>query len=99
MVICRKLASLRGLTKMNDSFAKLKETRSHRFEVLRSLVRPDLGSRKRTTLRRAGCKAFGSLLHSKVAVAHSTLLSNDYQGRFHQGSPDVSQDQLRDRRH
>ena len=38
-------------------------------------------------------KKFGG--HNRVAAAHSILLNQDYQGRFHQGSPDDNQDQLR----
>ena len=80
---------------MANSFEELRTSGLRRLEVLRSLIRPDLGSHKRTTLRRAGCEASGSLLHNDVAAAHSTLLKQDYQDRFHRGSPDGNQDQLR----
>jgi hypothetical protein len=80
---------------MANSFEELKTLGIRRLRELRSLIRPDLGSHRRITLRRAGCEASGSLLHSDVAAAHSALLSQDYQNRLCHGSPKGNQDQLR----
>jgi hypothetical protein len=79
---------------ISDSLLRLKQTAKERLAFIRSLIRPDLGSHNRITLRRAGCESSGSLLHSSVADQHSKLLSRDFHNRF-QEVPFVDQGQLR----
>ena len=62
----------------------LKETSSERLEALRSLMKPDLGSHKKTRLTQAGCHGSGSILHDNVAKQHATLLADDFRKIFGQ---------------
>ena len=79
---------------MRDTFKAMKESSRKRFEELRSIMRPDLGSHKRIKLTRAGCADFGSLLHNNVANAHSALLRQDFRDRYEQVPPN-DQEHLR----
>lgn len=78
----------------SDTFKAMKESGSKRLEALRSIMRPDLGSHKKTKLIRAGCAGSGSLLHSDVANAHSISLRQDFRDRY-ENVPPEDQDHLR----
>lgn len=67
---------------ISDTFKAMKESGLKRLEAIRSIMRPDLGSHKRTKLARAGCIGSGSLLHNDVAHAHSALLRQDFRDRY-----------------
>lgn len=77
---------------MTSAFQRLKETAKERFEWLRSIMRPDLGTHKRTRLVQAGCGHSQSLLHDNVAARHAKLLADDFRTLFGRGR---HQDQLR----
>jgi hypothetical protein len=68
----------------SERFKSLKETAAERFAYLKSLVRPDLGSHKKTRLIQAGCCDSGSILHGKVSEEHAALLTNDFHRIFGQ---------------
>jgi hypothetical protein len=80
---------------MAKSFEELKKTAPQRFELLRSLMRPNLGSHKRIKLQGAGCGGSGSLLHNDVAKRHATQLFTEYKKRFGSLSKDGAQERLR----
>lgn len=61
---------------------RLKETSIERFRTLRSIMRPDLGSHKKTRLARAGCCDSGSILHDKVSKAHAAVLTDNFRRAF-----------------
>jgi hypothetical protein len=78
---------------MARSFQELKRTSAERFERLQSLIRPNLGSHRRTRLR--VCGESGSLLHKGVAQHHGTLLFEDYQKKLGGLVRDEAQERLR----
>lgn len=61
-----------------------KETSGERLEALRSLMKPDLGSHKKTRLVQAGCHSSRSILHDQVSKEHAMLLANDFRQIFGQ---------------
>lgn len=67
---------------ITEHIQHLRETSSERLEALRTIIKPDLGSHKKTRLTRAGCHESGSILHDSVAKQHATLLTNDFRKIF-----------------
>ena len=67
---------------MARSFFELKRNSVRDFENLRAMMRLDLGTHKRTRLRRAGCGNSNTLLHNDVAANHGKMLADDYGKRF-----------------
>jgi hypothetical protein len=59
------------------SFAEYKRNSAQRFEKLRGLMRFNLGTHKRTRLRRAGCGDTTTLLHNDVAAEHGGMFAED----------------------
>lgn len=71
---------------ISKNLQKLKETSVERFRALRSIMRPDLGSHKKTRLTRAGCCDSGSILHEKVSKEHARILTDDFRHVFGQNA-------------
>jgi hypothetical protein len=65
-----------------SSFEDLKRNPQRHFDRVRQLVRYDLGTHKRTRLKRAGCSSSGSLLHDDVAKRHAAMLFANYKVRL-----------------
>ncbi len=80
---------------MAQSFKELKRTTAKQLDRLRSIMRPNLGSHKRTKLKKAGCGKSRSLLHNDVAKRHATLLFTDYQKKLGKLTRYVVQERLR----
>lgn len=77
------------------SFAQLKRNSVRNFENLRAIMRLDLGTHKRTRLRRAGCGNSKTLLHNDVAANHGKMLAADYKNRWSKLSRDAAYARLR----
>jgi hypothetical protein len=66
---------------MTTTFATVKEKFSSgdALRELQQAFRFDLGSHRRTRLKRAGCGESGTILHTTVSAAHAKLLLREYR--------------------
>ena len=80
---------------MAPTLKELRRNAARDFDRLRATVRPNLGSHKRTRLKRAGCGSPNTLLHNHVAVSHGRMLADDYRKHLGSVSRDEAQDRLR----
>jgi hypothetical protein len=80
---------------MARTFEELRRGSARDFERLRAIIRPNLGSHKRTRLRRAGCGESETLLHDEVAKRHADMLREDYRKRLERLTRSEAQDRLR----
>jgi len=64
---------------MKYPFQKMKDTAREHYQRLRLIIRPDLGTHKRTRLMQAECDRSKSLLHDDVAERHAELLTDDFR--------------------
>ena len=80
---------------MARTFEELRRGGAQDLERLRAVIRPNLGSHKRTRLRRAGCGELQTLLHDEVAKRHADMLREDYRKRLERLTRSEAQERLR----
>jgi hypothetical protein len=80
---------------MAKTFEELMHGRGKGLARLQAETRLNLGSHKRTRLKRAGRGDSKTLLHKKVADRHSEMLRDEYMERFERLTPGEAGERLR----
>jgi hypothetical protein len=80
---------------MAKTFEELKLEGGKELARLQAERRLNLGSHKRTRLKRAGCGESGTLLHDEVAERHANTLRDEYMNRFEQLARGEADERLR----
>ena len=80
---------------MAQTLIELRQNSAQQFEHLRSITRPNLGTHKRTRLKRAGRGSSETLLNDKVAASHGKMLADDYKKRFKAMTSNEADERLR----
>jgi hypothetical protein len=80
---------------MAKTFEELKLEGGKELARLQAERRLNLGSHKRTRLKRAGCGESGTLLHDEVAERHANMLRDDYMKLFEKLTRSEAEGRLR----